>query len=168
MYSTRVCSLVNLRGGWVGRGGVTPPAYPPTHPPPTHLPPPPPPTHPQLASSSTDTFKQRENQNKEKLTKVAAYELQGVSCFLIVCIIQKRRPPKSVCRQCPDYTGAYSAHGDGSVKTTLGNAAAAVGSAVAKVVGMVTGKLQIYFKKFCDHLLQSGLSMLSFSHILVS
>ena len=21
MYSTRVCSLVNLRGGWVGRGG---------------------------------------------------------------------------------------------------------------------------------------------------
>ena len=72
MYSTRVCSLVNLRGGWgggvggwvgggrwggggwgvggwgvggVGGGGVT------------------------------DTFKQRENQNKEKLTKVAAYEL---------------------------------------------------------------------------------------------
>ena len=71
MYSTRVCSLVNLRGGWVGRGG-NPPL-------PTHLPPPPPypppPTHPQLASSSTDTFKQRENQNKEKLTKVAAYEL---------------------------------------------------------------------------------------------
>ena len=94
MYSTRVCSLVNLRGGWVGRGG-NPPAYPPTPPPtprlppppPTHLPPPPPthlpphpptytpPTHPQLASSSTDTFKQRENQNKEKLTKVATYEL---------------------------------------------------------------------------------------------
>ena len=85
MYSTRVCSLVNLRGGWVGRGGnppclptYPPPTYPPT-PPPTHLPPPPtyppPPTHPQLASSSTDTFKQRENQNKEKLTKVAAYEL---------------------------------------------------------------------------------------------
>ena len=51
MYSTRVCSLVNLRGG-----GVTPPhlptpppAYPPT-PPPTHLPPPTPhpptPPHP--------------------------------------------------------------------------------------------------------------------------
>ena len=81
MYSTRVCSLVNLRGGWVGRGGnppaypPTPPAYPPT-PPPTYPPTyPPPPTHPQLASSSTDTFKQRENQNKEKLTKVAAYEL---------------------------------------------------------------------------------------------
>ena len=94
MYSTRVCSLVNLRGGWVGRGGnppppptyppppthlPTPPPTPPTYlppqlPPPTHLPPPPP-THPQLASSSTDTFKQRENQNKEKLTKVAAYEL---------------------------------------------------------------------------------------------
>ena len=84
MYSTRVCSLVNLRGGWVGRGGQ---AYPPTRlpphppclptpPPPPHLPPHlPPPTHPQLASSSTDTFKQRENQNKEKLTKVAAYEL---------------------------------------------------------------------------------------------
>ena len=72
MYSTRVCSLVNLRGGWVGRGG-NPPTYPPT-PPPTY-PPTPPPTHPQLASSSTDTFKQRENQNKEKLTKVAAYEL---------------------------------------------------------------------------------------------
>ena len=65
MYSTRVCSLVNLRvGGW--GGGVTPPRLP-TYPPP--------PTHPQLASSSTDTFKQRENQNKEKLTKVAAYEL---------------------------------------------------------------------------------------------
>ena len=59
MYSTRVCSLVNLRGGWVGRGGnppaypPTPPAYPPTPPtphpptlpPPTHLPPPHPPTH---------------------------------------------------------------------------------------------------------------------------
>ena len=75
MYSTRVCSLVNLRGGWVGRGGNPPP---PTYPPPPtpHPPtPPPPPTHPQLASSSTDTFKQRENQNKEKLTKVAAYEL---------------------------------------------------------------------------------------------
>ena len=83
MYSTRVCSLVNLRGGWVGRGlPPTPPPTPPTptpptpHPPPPRLPPPPtPPTHPQLASSSTDTFKQRENQNKEKLTKVAAYEL---------------------------------------------------------------------------------------------
>ena len=65
--------------------------------------------------------------------------------FLIVCITQKRRPPKSVCRQCPDYTGAYPAHGDGSVKTTLGNAAAAVGSAVAKVVGMVTGKIADLF-----------------------
>ena len=85
MYSTRVCSLVNLRGGWVGRGGNPPhlpphhhpPTYPPTPPPttPTPTPPPTPPTHPQLASSSTDTFKQRENQNKEKLTKVAAYEL---------------------------------------------------------------------------------------------
>ena len=76
MYSTRVCSLVNLRGGWVWRGGNPPP---PTHLPPPAYPPtpphPPPPTHPQLASSSTDTFKQRENQNKEKLTKVAAYEL---------------------------------------------------------------------------------------------
>ena len=78
MYSTRVCSLVNLRGGWVcvGRWG-NPPHLPPQ--PPTHLPPPPTypphPPHPQLASSSTDTFKQRENQNKEKLTKVAAYEL---------------------------------------------------------------------------------------------
>ena len=77
MYSTRVCSLVNLRGGWVGRG-VTPHPHPPyPHPPPPTHPHPPtyPPTHPQLASSSTDTFKQRENQNKEKLTKVAAYEL---------------------------------------------------------------------------------------------
>ena len=57
MYSTRVCSLVNLRGGWVGGvggwvggGGVG-------------------------GGGVTDTFKQRENQNKEKLTKVAAYEL---------------------------------------------------------------------------------------------
>ena len=64
MYSTRVCSFVNLRGGWVGRGVTPPPThlpphlptYPPQHPPtpPTHLPPPPtypphpptPPTHP--------------------------------------------------------------------------------------------------------------------------
>ena len=72
--------------GWVGGEGGNPPTYPPAYPPtppPPHLPtypphpptPPPPPTHPQLASSSTDTFKQRENQNKEKLTKVAAYEL---------------------------------------------------------------------------------------------
>ena len=90
MYSTRVCSLVNLRGGWVGRGGnpphppttpplptpPPPPTYPlPPHTYPPHPPTPPPPTHPQLESSSTDTFKQRENQNKEKLTKVAAYEL---------------------------------------------------------------------------------------------
>ena len=74
MYSTRVCSLVNLRGGWVGRGGPPTPRlpHPPAYPPTPCLPPP---THPQLASSSTDTFKQRENQNKEKLTKVAAYEL---------------------------------------------------------------------------------------------
>ena len=51
------------------------------------------------------------------------------------------RPPNSICRQCPKYTGPHPAHGDGSMKTTLGNAAAAVGSAVVKVIGMVTGKL---------------------------
>ena len=64
MYSTQVCSLVNLRGGWVGRGGNPPthPPPPPTHPlpPPPHPPtphtPPPPPTHPLLLSQTT--FKQ--------------------------------------------------------------------------------------------------------------
>ena len=59
MYSTRVCSLVNLRGGWVGRGGHPPPTpclpprpptpclppHPPTYPP-HPLPTPPPPTPP--------------------------------------------------------------------------------------------------------------------------
>ena len=44
MYSTRVCSLVNLRGGWVGRGGHPPPCLPPRLPP--RPPPPPPPTYP--------------------------------------------------------------------------------------------------------------------------
>ena len=59
MYSTRVCSLVNLRGGWVGGGrgvggvggwGVG-------------------------GGRWVGGGGGRENQNKEKLTKVAAYEL---------------------------------------------------------------------------------------------
>ena len=65
MYSTRVCSLVNLRGGWVGGGvggwgvgggvggwgwGVGVGGW-------------------GVGGGG------RENQNKEKLTKVAAYEL---------------------------------------------------------------------------------------------
>ena len=52
MYSTRVCSLVNLRGGWVGRGG-NPPTYLPT-PPPTHLPPPTP--HPPTPPPHPPTY----------------------------------------------------------------------------------------------------------------
>ena len=52
------------------------------------------------------------------------------------------RPPRSICRQCAEYTGPYPAHGDGG-KGTLGAAAAAVGNAVAKVVGMVTGMLDV-------------------------
>ena len=80
MYSTRVCSLVNLRGGWVGRGGNPPTTYPPTPylpPPPPHLPPTPPPTPPPTHNLHHHqlTHLNKENQNKEKLTKVAAYEL---------------------------------------------------------------------------------------------
>ena len=70
MYSTRVCNPPPTYPPQPNPPTPTPPCLPPRLPP--HLPPP---THPQLASSSTDTFKQRENQNKEKLTKVAAYEL---------------------------------------------------------------------------------------------
>ena len=76
MYSTRVCSLViSGVGGWGGGGN-----------PPTHLPTPCLPPHPptQLASSSTDTFKQRENQNKEKLTKVAAMNSRECLVFFLV------------------------------------------------------------------------------------
>ena len=54
MYSTRVCSLVNLRGGWVGRGGHPPPCLPP-HPPAPHTPHPPPTPHPQPYLPPTPT-----------------------------------------------------------------------------------------------------------------
>ena len=83
MYSTRVCSLVNLRGGWVGRGVGNPP--PPTHlpppprlptypppPPPTHLPPPPPthlpppPTYPPHPPTHNLHHHQLTHLNKEK------------------------------------------------------------------------------------------------------
>ena len=63
-------------------------------------------------------------------------------CVWYICIfvaIIHCRPPKSVCRQCAEYTGPHPAHGDGNKATTLGAAAAAVGNAVSKVVGLVTG-----------------------------
>ena len=66
----------------------------------------------------------------------------AIICVVCICIfvdIAYCRPPKSVCRQCAEYTGPHPAHGDGNNATTLGAAAAAVGSAVSKVVGMVTG-----------------------------